>query len=112
MTARTRKRGEWARRGVIKKTDPSHQLSDCVVASKQRRQAYDEGHQIGNTPRLAELQISDYDACSLDIPAASPNFGVARVWIEEQKTIRKIGIELQLPEPLIGGAAVLSNTRP
>ena len=46
------------------------------------------------------------------MPAASPNFGVARVLIEEQKTIRKIGIELQLPEPLIGGAAVLSNTRP
>ena len=83
-----------------------------MVASKQRRQAYDEGHQIGNTPRLAELQISDYDACSLDIPAASPNFEVACVLIEEQKTIRKIGVELQLPEPLIGGAAVLSNTRP
>jgi hypothetical protein len=55
------------------------------------------------------LQISDYDACSLDIPAASPNFGVARVLIIEQKTIRKVGIELQLPEPLIGGAAVRSN---
>ena len=93
-------------------SDPSHQLSDCVVASKQRRQAYDEGHQIGNIPRLAELQISDYDACSLDIPAANPNFGVARVLIEEQKTIRKIGIELQLPEPLIGSVALLSNTRP
>jgi hypothetical protein len=74
--------------------------------------SYDEGHQIGNTPRLAGLQISDYDACSLDIPAASPNFGVARVLIEEQKTIRKIGIELQLAEPLIGSAALLSNTRP
>ena len=50
---------------------------------------YDEGHQIGNTPRLAGLQISDYDACSLDIPAASPNFGLARVLIERTENDTK-----------------------
>jgi hypothetical protein len=102
--------GHELRRHLMTASSRAHEKTRRVRGSAPA--SYDEGHQIGNTPRLAGLQISDYDACSLDIPAASPNFGVARVLIEEQKTIRKIGIELQLPEPLIGSAALLSNTRP
>ena len=82
--------GHELRRHLMTASSRAHEKTRRVRGSAPA--SYDEGHQIGNTPRLAGLQISDYDACSLDIPAASPNFGVARVLIEEQKTIRKIGI--------------------
>ena len=60
-------------------SDPSHQLSDCVVASKQRRQAYDEGHQIGNTPGSRNCRSLTPMPARSTSQRPAPNFGVARV---------------------------------